>query len=110
MIEQPAESGADSVNPTLRQLGETRQEELREGLDRLGDDGAPETRRGIEAALDALEGLLTGNLARIPPVVAAQLSTWLASSMYLGSQETREREEEARDLAAETGEFAAQPA
>ncbi len=110
MIDQPADSGDGSANPSLRELCETRQEELRQALDRLDDDGSPQTRRDIEAALDALEALLTGNLARIPPVVAAQLSKWLGSSKYLGSKETREHDDEARDLAAETGEFAPRPA
>lgn len=81
---------SDSLHPSLRALCETRQSELKEALGRLASDGAVQTRQDIEAALDALDGLLTGNLDQIPPVVAAQLSKWITSSKYLGAKELRE--------------------
>ncbi len=84
------ETGAGSINPSLRELCETRRQELRQALDRLADDGSPQTRRDIEAALDALDPLLTGDMEQIPPAVAAQLSRWLESSKYLGAKEARE--------------------
>lgn len=84
------EPGTESINPSLRELCERRRQELRQALDRLDDDGSPQTRRDIEAALDALDPLLTGDLDQIPPVVAAQLSRWLESSKYLGAKEARE--------------------
>ena len=82
-----AETGAEPTNPSLRELCEMRAQELRQTLGLLPADGPPQTRRDIEAALDALDTLLTGNLDQIPPVVAAQLSRWLESSKYLGSAE-----------------------
>jgi hypothetical protein len=33
---------------------------------------------------------VTGNLDQIPPIVAGQLSKWIASSKYLGAKETRD--------------------
>lgn len=78
------------THPSLRILCETRQHELKDVLAGLDASGSAHTRHDIEAALDALEGLLTGNLDQIPPVVAIQLSKWIDSSKYLGAKETRE--------------------
>lgn len=72
----------------LRALVEARRRELElELLDvkNAGASGA-DTRADIEAALSALEGLMTGNLDQIPPVVAAELSQWLETSKYLGAK------------------------
>jgi hypothetical protein len=82
------DSEPDAVSPDLdlRGLCETRVRDLRRALVDL-DDGAPTERRlDLEVALDAIEGLLTGALERIPAVVAAQLGAWIAHSRYLGSQ------------------------
>jgi len=84
------QKSTEPAHPSLRALCETRQGELKEALGRLAADGSQRTRDDIQLALDALDGLLTGNLDRIPPVVAAQLSKWIASSKYLGAKETRE--------------------
>jgi hypothetical protein len=84
---------AAEAHPSLREQCEARQKELRAAVDRLDDDGS-RTRRDIEAALGALDELLTGNLDHIPPVVAAQMSKWLESSKYLGVKETREETRE----------------
>ena len=89
-LDEPAPLAMEPAHPTLRMLCEARQHELKEALGHLAADGSPQTRHDIEAALDALDGLLTGNLDQIPPVVAAQLSKWIASSKYLGAKETRE--------------------
>lgn len=80
----------EPVHPSLRVLCETRQHELKTALERLDADGSPQTRHDIEVALDSLDGLLTGNLDQIPPVVASQLSKWIATSKYLGAKEARE--------------------
>lgn len=78
-----------SAHPGLRAQCEARRAELEEALRHL-DGGSETTRRDIEVAIDALNGLLTGNLDQIPPIVAGQLSKWIASSKYLGAKETRE--------------------
>ena len=41
------------------------------------------TRSDLESALGQLEGLLTGDLDRIPKVVAASLSKWLEANKHL---------------------------
>jgi hypothetical protein len=83
----------EPTHPSLRVLCETRQAELKDVLEGLPADASPQTRRDIEIALDALGGLLTGNLDQIPPVVAVQLSKWIGSSKYLGAREARDRAE-----------------
>jgi hypothetical protein len=83
-------TATEPAHPSLRALCETRQSQMKEALARLAPDGSPQTRQDIELALDALDGLLTGNLDAIPPIVAAQLSRWITSSKYLGAKETRE--------------------
>ena len=90
LFDSETRNATEPAHPSLRALCETRQAELKEVLGRLAADGAPQTRHDIEVALDALEGLLTGNLDQIPPVVSAQLSKWIASSKYLGAKEARE--------------------
>jgi hypothetical protein len=85
-----SEIATEPAHPSLRALCETRQSQLKEALARLAPDGSPQTRQDIELALGALDGLLTGNLDEIPPMVAAQLSRWITSSKYLGAKETRE--------------------
>ena len=93
MTEKLVESdlkATEPVHPSLRVLCETRRHELKAALERLDADGSPQTRHDIEVALDSLDGLLTGNLDQIPPVVALQLSKWIATSKYLGAKEARE--------------------
>ena len=41
------------------------------------------TRSDLQTALDQIEGLLTGDLTRIPRVVSAALSTWLEANKHL---------------------------
>jgi hypothetical protein len=62
---------------SLRALVEARQRELK---------AAPEKSADIDAALTALAALLSGDLDRIPPVVAQDLSRWIETSKYLGRQ------------------------
>jgi hypothetical protein len=89
-VVEPEPKPAEPAHPSLRVLCESRRRDLTEVLRGLVDDGASQTRRDIEAALDALDGLLTGNLDQIPPVVAVQLSKWITSSKYLGAREMRD--------------------
>jgi hypothetical protein len=77
---------------SLIDLCQARRQELREVLDRLPADGSPQTRGDIEAALAAVDGLLTGDLDHVPSVVAADLTKWLESSKYLGAKESREHD------------------
>jgi hypothetical protein len=89
--DQPTElAAAATTHPSLLERCEARRQELTEALDQLDDDGAPQTRRDIAAAVDAIDGLLTGDLDHIPHVVAAQMSRWLEASRHLGAKETRE--------------------
>jgi hypothetical protein len=89
--DEPTELAAPATShPSLLERCEVRRRELAEALDQLDDDGAPQTRRDIAAAVDAIDGLLTGNRDQIPHVVAARMSRWLESSRYLGAKETRE--------------------
>jgi hypothetical protein len=90
LFDSETKTADEPAHPSLRALCETRQAELKDALGRLAADGSPQTRHDIEVALDALDGLLTGNLDQIPPVVSAQLSKWIASSKYLGAKEARE--------------------
>lgn len=41
------------------------------------------TRSDLQSALDQIEGLLTGDLDRIPRVVAVELSRWLEANKHL---------------------------
>lgn len=55
---------------------------LERSLAKLGPDDR--ARRPIENALSEIDGLLTGDLDRIPRVVAAELSTWLEATKHIG--------------------------
>jgi hypothetical protein len=70
----------------LRALVEARRRELELALNEV-KQGGTEKSADIEAALDALKALLTGDLNRIPPVVARDLSQWIETSKYLGTIE-----------------------
>lgn len=88
LVSTPMEAPA-AAHLSLKAQCEARKVELEEALRHL-NGGSETTRRDIEVAIDALNGLLTGNLDQIPPMVAGQLSKWIASSKYLGAKETRE--------------------
>ena len=75
---------------SLRRRGEARRDELERALARLDADGSPGTRNDIEAALNSLATLFTGDMDHIGLMVAQQLATWLETSKYLGAKETRE--------------------
>ncbi|HTJ44628.1 MAG TPA: hypothetical protein VL463_21130 [Kofleriaceae bacterium] len=64
----------------LRARVEIRKHELQAEMDKL-PPGAP--RLDLERAIGTLDGLLTGDLDNIPPVVAAQLSQWLEANKHL---------------------------
>lgn len=74
----------------LRIACETRKAELQLALAALDKGDESTTRKDIEAALDALSDLLTGDLDHIPRMVSEQMSRWLESSKYLGLKEQRE--------------------
>ena len=90
LFESEVKTPAEGESASLRTLCERRQRELTLALASLAPDGSPQTRKDIEMALAALDGLLTGNLDKIPPMVAVQLSKWIATSKYLGAKEMRE--------------------
>jgi hypothetical protein len=74
----------------LRLASEQRRAELEQVLAHLGTSGSPGTRKDIEAALQSLSGMLTGDLDNIPTMVGEQLGRWLDRSKYLGLKELRE--------------------
>jgi len=78
----------------------SRKRELEQELIELNEAPA-EVRADIDAALAALKGLLTGNLDQIPPVVAQELSQWIATSKYLAKPE--EVAQPVRTLVAKSG-------
>jgi hypothetical protein len=69
---------------SLRARVEARKQELEVALAKLDRDdrGRPD----IENALNAVSGLLTGDLDQIPRVVAAELSTWLEANKHLNER------------------------
>jgi hypothetical protein len=53
----------------------------------IADPATDERTRGdLQSAASAVEGLLTGDLDRIPKVVASSLSAWLESNKHLGER------------------------
>ena len=71
----------------LRARVEARRAELRTAI-ASGSTNA-RTRGELENALGQIEGLLTGDLDRIPRVVAEELSTWLEASKHLDERHPR---------------------
>jgi len=67
--------------PSLKIRVLEHQKSLQEALDTLSP--TDRARRDIEAALSQVQGLLTGDLDRIPHVVAAELSRWLEATKYV---------------------------
>lgn len=66
---------------SLRVRVEARKQELEQALAKLGP--GDRARVDIEQALSEVSGLLTGDLDRIPRVVAAELSAWLESNKHV---------------------------
>ena len=71
-----------SRGQSLRLRVAAHKEALEQSLAKLGTNDR--SRRDIEAALSEVQGLLTGDLDRIPKVVAAELSKWLEATKYVG--------------------------
>lgn len=65
----------------LRARVEARKQELELALAELGPNDR--NRKDIQHALNEVCGLLTGDLDRIPRVVAAELSTWLEANKHV---------------------------
>lgn len=76
-------TSTSTSNPSLRLRVEDRKAEIEADLAQASDD---RIRQDLQDALSQVEGLLTGNLDKIPMVVAAELSKWLEVSKYLGEQ------------------------
>jgi hypothetical protein len=74
---------------SLRVRVEARKQELELALAKLGPDDR--ARGDIEQALSEVGGLLTGDLDRIPQVVAAELSTWLESNKHVNEWHSRKK-------------------
>lgn len=73
--------------PSLIAQVNTRRDELKLALTRIGKDDAT-TRAAIETALGSLVPMLTGDLTQVPDMVSRDLSRWLELNRHLGvSQE-----------------------
>jgi len=68
---------------SLRLRVAAHKEALERNLAKLGP--GDRSRRDIEAALSEVQGLLTGDLDRIPKVVATELSRWLEATKHIGA-------------------------
>jgi len=66
----------------LKTRVEMRKRELQTAA--AGLEPTDHTRQDIEAALAAIEGLLTGDLDNMPQMVSADLNRWLERNKYLG--------------------------
>jgi hypothetical protein len=72
---------------SLRVRVQARRQELEQALSKVGRDDR--ARVDIEQALSEVTGLLTGDLDRIPRVVAAELSTWLEANKHINEWHPR---------------------
>ncbi|MBL0216702.1 MAG: hypothetical protein IPQ07_22820 [Myxococcales bacterium] len=70
-----------TIGLSLRMRVEARKAEIEAAIASTTLDAR--TRRDLESALGAVDGLLTGDLDRIPKVVAIELNTWLEASKHL---------------------------
>lgn len=70
-----------TIGLSLRARVEVRKQELASALAALGPNDR--ARRDIEQALGEVEPLLTGDLDKIPHVVAEQLNTWLEANKHV---------------------------
>ncbi len=70
-----------TVGQSLRTRVETRKAEIEIAISNSTLD--TRTRRDLELALGEVQSLLTGDLDRIPKVVAIELNTWLEASKHL---------------------------
>ena len=77
----------ETVGESLRLRVEQRGAELEAAIAMPATN--PRVRRELEIALGEVRGLLTGNLDRIPKVVAAELNIWLEASKHLDEHHPR---------------------
>jgi hypothetical protein len=70
-----------TTGQSLRSRVETRKAELEAAITNPTLD--ERTLRDLETALGEVQGLLTGDLDRIPKVVASELNTWLEANKHL---------------------------
>ena len=70
-----------TVGQSLRARVAARKAELEAACASAATD--ERTRSNLQSALDQIEGLLTGDLDRIPKVVAVELSRWLEANKHL---------------------------
>ena len=80
-----------TINPTDATRGQSlklrvlaHKKALEDSLTKLG--AGDRARRPIEAALNQIDGLLTGDLDRIPNAVATELNQWLEATKYVDDQ------------------------
>jgi len=76
-----------TVGESLRARVQQREAELEAAIATATTD--PRVRRELELALGEVRGLLTGDLDRIPKVVAVELNTWLEASKHLDEHHPR---------------------
>lgn len=76
----------------LRARVEARKAELQSAIASASTNAR--TRGELENALGQVEGLLTGDLDRIPRVVAVELSTWLEANKHLDEHHPRIADDE----------------
>jgi hypothetical protein len=70
-----------TIGQNLRARVAARQTELEAAIANPATD--ERTRNDLQTALDQLEGMLTGDLDKIPRVVSASLSMWLEANKHL---------------------------
>jgi hypothetical protein len=70
-----------TVGQSLRDRVAARKAELEAAIANSATD--PRIRNDLQTALDQVEGLLTGDLDRIPRVVSAGLNMWLEANKHL---------------------------
>jgi len=88
-----------TIGQSLRTRVEARKAEIEAAITNSTLDAR--TRQDLESALGEVQGLLTGDLDRIPRVVAAELNTWLEANKHLDEHHEAAPREGAAALPAE---------
>jgi hypothetical protein len=96
-MDAPSERPVNSVDATAHQpivdRVMARKEELEQLLATVAEDDR--SREDIALALSTIEPLLTGDLSRVPAVVAADLNRWLERNKHVGESSVRAQGEDA---------------
>ena len=72
------------MNQTIVERVLSRKQELEQVLAALPTTDV-KLRADIKAALETIGQLMTGDLAKVPPVVSADMNKWLERNKHLGS-------------------------